>query len=100
VSGLARLFRPESVALVGVPRGFKAGRVFLLGLQDQGFAGPIHLVHPSAAEIDGLPCHPSLSRIPGPVDPEGIEAAYADGLLTVRLKRRREPRNIPVDIKA
>jgi acetate---CoA ligase (ADP-forming) len=65
---LDRLFRPESVALVGVPRGFKAGKVFLLGLLDQGFPGPVYPVHPHAGEIDGIPCYPSLSRIPGPVD--------------------------------
>lgn len=39
-----------------------------------------------------------LFRIPAPVDPEGIEASYADGLLTIRLKRKREPRNIQVNI--
>jgi len=65
---LQRLFRPESIALVGVPRGFKAGKVFLLGLLDQRFSGPIYPVHPSASEVEGLACYPALSRIPGPVD--------------------------------
>ncbi len=65
---LHRLFRPESIALVGVPRGLKAGKVFLMGLQDQGFSGPVYPVHPHASEIDGLPCYPSLARVPGTVD--------------------------------
>ena len=68
MSELCRLFRPDSVALVGVPRGFKAGKVFLLGLLDQGFPGRIYPVHPDAAEIDGLPCYRSLSQVPGTVD--------------------------------
>jgi acyl-CoA synthetase (NDP forming) len=65
---LHRLFRPESIALVGVPRGFKAGKVFLLGLLDQGFSGPVYPVHPHASEIDGLACYPSLSQVRGKVD--------------------------------
>jgi acyl-CoA synthetase (NDP forming) len=66
--GLDHLFKPRSIALVGLPRGFKAGKVFLFGLLDQGFGGPIYLVHPSAGEIDGLRAYPSLAEVPGPVD--------------------------------
>jgi len=62
------LFYPRSVAIVGLPRGMKMGKVFLMGLKDQGFAGPIYPVHPSAAEIDGIKAYPSLTAVPGPVD--------------------------------
>ena len=65
---LDRLFNPRSIALVGLPRGFKAGKVFLYGLLDQGFSGPIYGVHPAATEIDGVRCWPSLAEVPGPVD--------------------------------
>lgn len=41
-----------------------------------------------------------LFRIPGPVDEDKISASCADGLLTVRLSRKREPRNIQVNIKS
>lgn len=62
------LFHPQSIALVGLPRGLKSGKVFLLGLLDQGFQGPIYPIHPDAAEIDGLKAYARLSDIPGSVD--------------------------------
>ena len=62
------LFSPESIALYGIPRGLKAGKVFFLGLLDQGFQGPIYLIHPSATEIDGYKAYPNLDQVPGPVD--------------------------------
>jgi len=34
------LFHPRSVAVVGVPRGMKAGKLFLMALLDQGFPAP------------------------------------------------------------
>jgi acyl-CoA synthetase (NDP forming) len=65
---LGALFHPESVAVVGVPRGMKTGKLFLLGLLDLGFPGKIYPVHPEAGEIEGLKAYPSVSAIPGPVD--------------------------------
>jgi len=67
-SQLDRLFAPRSVAIVGVPRGMKTGKLFLMAFQDQGFDGPLYPVHPQASEIDGLKAYPSVSAIPGPVD--------------------------------
>ena len=65
---LQAFFHPRSIALVGVPRGFKAGKVFLLGLLDQEFPGPVYPVHPQAAEVDGLRAYPTLLHCPDPVD--------------------------------
>ncbi len=62
------LFNARSVAVVGVPRGMKTGRVFLTALLDQGFSGSIYPVNPAATEIDGLTCYPRVADIPGPVD--------------------------------
>ena len=62
------LFHPRSIAVVGVPRGMKTGKLFLLALLDQNFPGPIYPVHPEANEIEGLKAYPSVSAIPGPVD--------------------------------
>ena len=65
---LDTLFNPKSVAVVGVPRGLKTGKLFLMALMDQGFPGLIYPVHPQAKEIDGLKAYPSVSDIPGQVD--------------------------------
>lgn len=62
------IFSPRSVAIVGVPRGLKMGKLFLIALLDQGFPGPLYPVHPSAGTIEGLKAYPNLSAIPGPVD--------------------------------
>jgi acyl-CoA synthetase (NDP forming) len=62
------LFNSRSVAVVGVPRAMKVGRVFLTALLDQGFGGNIYPVNPSASEIDGLKTYPAVGDIPGPVD--------------------------------
>ena len=68
IAQIEAIFHPKSVAVVGVPRGMKSGKVFLMGLLDQGFPGHIYPVHPKAKEIDGLKAYPSISAIPGAVD--------------------------------
>jgi acyl-CoA synthetase (NDP forming) len=65
---LDALFHPESVAVVGVPKGMKTGKLFLMALLDQGFSGRLYPVNPTAENIDGLPSFPSVTAIPGPVD--------------------------------
>jgi acetyl-CoA synthetase (ADP-forming)/acetyltransferase len=62
------LFHSRSVAVVGVPRGMKTGRVFLTALLDQGYRGKIYPINPLAKEIDGLKTYPHIADIPGPVD--------------------------------
>ena len=65
---LDSMFAPQSIALVGIPRGIKSGKVFLMGLLEQAFPGPIYPVHPTAPEIDGLKAYRNLQEIPGPVE--------------------------------
>jgi len=65
---LNSLFWPRSIAIVGVPRGFEPGRVFLQGLLDQGYTGDIFPVNPRADFIDGLRVYPTLRAIPAEID--------------------------------
>lgn len=65
---LDAIFHSRSIAIVGLPRGMKMGKLFLLALLDQGFSGRIYPVNPEAEEIDGLKVYPSVSAIPGEVD--------------------------------
>jgi acyl-CoA synthetase (NDP forming) len=78
------LFHPRSIAIIGAPRGMKAGAVFLIGLLDQGFPGPIYLVNPRASEINSIKTHPSIEDIPGPVDLAIILVPSAQALKAVR----------------
>jgi acyl-CoA synthetase (NDP forming) len=68
IAQLDSLFHARSVAVVGVPRGMKTGKFFLMALLDQGFPGHIYPVHPYTEEIEGLKAYPSISAIPGSVD--------------------------------
>ncbi|MEJ2719002.1 MAG: CoA-binding protein [Deltaproteobacteria bacterium] len=65
---LDAIFHPESLALIGLPRGMKMGKLFLTAHRDMGFSGAIYPVHPEASEIDGIKAYPSVSAIPGPID--------------------------------
>jgi HSP20 family protein len=40
-----------------------------------------------------------MFRIPATVDEEQIQASYADGLLTIRMKKEKRPRSVPVEVK-
>jgi len=65
---LDELFNPRSIAIVGLPREFKTGKLYLMALQDQNYPGKIYPVNPKTDNIDGLKCYPSISDIPGEID--------------------------------
>lgn len=81
---LDALFNPKSLAIVGLPRGRKMGKLFLVGLLDQGFAGKIYPVNPDAGEIDGLKAYPSVSEIPDQVDLAIILVPHTSALEVVK----------------
>ncbi|MFP5069859.1 acetate--CoA ligase family protein [Pseudonocardia nantongensis] len=64
-----RVFRPRSVAVLGATGrpDSPMGRP-LRWLAERGFDGAIWPVNPKYDELAGLPCYPSLSALPGPVD--------------------------------
>jgi acyl-CoA synthetase (NDP forming) len=66
---LTPLLRPRRVAVIGAsanPHGL-GGRL-LIYLRRHPFAGEVLAINPSRAEIDGHPCYPSLTAVPGEVD--------------------------------
>src|SRR5262245_65489905 len=68
-SRLDRLLRPRSVAVVGVsPEPSHMGGSVLANLERCAFAGDIHLVSRSRAEINGRPCVASIDDLPQGVD--------------------------------
>jgi acyl-CoA synthetase (NDP forming) len=68
VNQIDEILHPNSVAIVGVPREMKVGKLFLISLLDQKYPGELYLVNPNATEIDGITCYPDISSIPGKID--------------------------------
>lgn len=69
VRSLDQLFKPASLALIGASaRPGSLGHAVLNNLRKGGFAGPIHLVNPRHAQIDGMACVQKISDLSGPPD--------------------------------
>lgn len=69
MDSLARILRPESVAVIGASRDLDriSGRPVHL-LRQHGFGGRIYPVNPKYDEIEGLRAYPRIGDVPGPVD--------------------------------
>lgn len=69
MTSLDRLFRPQSVAIIGASADPKktAGRPMAY-LRKHGFTGQIWPVNPKVDAIDGLTCYRSVSDLPGTPD--------------------------------
>ena len=63
------LLRPKSIAVIGASTNpEKVGHNILSNIIKGGFAGDIYPVHPTAAELLGKKCYPSVKNIPGVVE--------------------------------
>lgn len=62
---LSRLFRPRSIAVIG---GGAWGRAIIAQCRKMGFEGSVWPVHPTAAEVGGLPAFRSVADLPGAPD--------------------------------
>ncbi len=68
-SGLSRLLRPASVAIVGLSAdSAKHGGRVLSFLKKGGFEGPVWGVHPKTPEVEGTEMFPSLRALPAAPD--------------------------------
>ena len=69
LSALNRIFRPDSVAVIGASSTpGKIGYAIVENLKNGGYKGHIYPVNPKAEEILGLPCYKSLLDIEGDID--------------------------------
>lgn len=62
-----RLFRPESVVIVGASQKGGFATEVLVNIKKWGFPGAIAAVNSRYDQIEGVPCFPSLTAIPYPV---------------------------------
>jgi acetyl coenzyme A synthetase (ADP forming)-like protein len=66
---LDMFFRPASVAVVGASENpAKLGNRILANIIDGGYKGQIYPINPTAKEILGYPCYPSVSSVPGSLE--------------------------------
>jgi acetyl coenzyme A synthetase (ADP forming)-like protein len=69
VAAVSHILRPASVAILGASRRpGTVGAAVLSNMRAAGFQGPVHVVHPHAQELAGLPVYRSIADVPGPVD--------------------------------
>jgi acetyltransferase len=69
IRNLDKLLAPQSVAFVGAsPQPQSVGAIIAENLFSGGFSGPIWLVNPRHASINGTRCYPSLAAVPGVPD--------------------------------
>ncbi|MFP4582665.1 MAG: acetate--CoA ligase family protein, partial [Desulfococcaceae bacterium] len=61
-------FHPRGIVLVGATATPTKGGYAILKNLTIGFDGPIFPVNPRYAEIEGIPCYPSVADVPGPAD--------------------------------
>jgi acyl-CoA synthetase (NDP forming) len=63
------LFEPKTVAVLGASTNNVAiANTFIRRMRAFGYSGQIYPIHPTAAQVEGLPAYPSLGRTPEPVD--------------------------------
>ncbi len=81
---LDSLLRPRSIAVVGASeREGTVGRNTIENLLKGGFDGHLYAVNPGRSSVLGVPCFPSLAKLPEPV--EHVIFAVADERLETAL---------------
>ena len=70
IDKIGSLLKPQSAAIMGVSEGSRnMGRIILGNILAAGFdRDSVHVVHPTASEIDGVPCVAGVSDLPDKVD--------------------------------
>ena len=83
VASLRHVLTPASIAVIGASsHPGSVGRAILENIIGDGFPGPVYAVNPGAAalgavELGGVPCLPSATALPEPVDLAVIAAPTA-----------------------
>jgi acyl-CoA synthetase (NDP forming)/predicted N-acetyltransferase YhbS len=78
VASLRHVLTPDSVAVIGA--GQQPGspaRAILRNITTGGFSGAVYAVTPGLEDLDGVPCVPSATALPQPVDLAIIAAPAA-----------------------
>jgi len=84
------MIRPRSVAIIGASADFaKVNGRPVKHLLEKGYAGRILPVNPKYAEIAGLPCYPSIEKLPEAADLAIVAVPARDVLAIIEALGRR-----------
>ncbi|MBN2543143.1 GNAT family N-acetyltransferase [bacterium] len=65
IHNLDRIFKPQRIALIGVPNNPKSvGGIVLKNMVGGGFNGVVYPVNPSAESVLGIQCYPDVKSLP------------------------------------
>ncbi|WP_169807272.1 acetate--CoA ligase family protein [Herbidospora cretacea] len=85
----ARLLAPRSVAVVGAStRPGSYGNQAVANLVTAGFPGPVYGVHPTARDVHGVPCVPTIADLP--IAPDALVIATPAGTVPDLLRQAGE----------
>jgi len=94
-SGLAALFDPRSVAVIGASATpGKPGNDVVRNIVAQGYSGDLYLVNPKGGEIEGLPVCTSIAQLPEEIDLAIVVLAAAANPQTIRELGARRVRTV------
>ena len=63
------LFRPETVGVIGASATTgSVGNILMRNLTENAFNGVVYPVNPKRRAVHGIPCYPSVSAVPEPLD--------------------------------
>ena len=97
MSDLTRFFNPKSVAIIGASRSpGKIGNVIVKNMISSGFTGKIFPINPKEAEIEGLPCYPSVDKAPEPADLAVLSVPAARSLEAAEMCGKSGVKNMAV----
>lgn len=83
VAAVSHVLRPDSVAVIGASRrSGSVGNAVLRNLTEAGYSGALHVVHPRASSVAGVPAYPSVAAVPGPLE-LGVVAVPAAAVVDV-----------------
>lgn len=84
-AGLAKLIRPDSLAVLGASNDpTRIGGRPIAYMTARGFPGALYPVNPNRTTVQGLTCYPRLAEVPGPVDAAIIAVPASAALEAVR----------------
>jgi len=91
-------FRPKGIAVVGASTNpHKLGHGVVRNLVEYHYQGPIYPINPTAAEILGRKCYPSVMEAPDPVD---LAVVVVPAAITVKIIEQIGQRGIKSAIVA